>query len=499
MDGKYVIGIDGGTEGIRAGIFDLEGNPLAFAATSYKTDYPQSGWAEQNVDDWWQACGSSVKNAVNDAGISADDIVGLSIDTTCCSVVLLDADGNALRPALLWMDVRAVEQAEKIASSGDDALRVNSNGAGPVSAEWMIPKALWIKENEPEIYDAAAYICEYQDVINFRLTDRMCASVNNVSVRWHHHGENSGKNGAPVGLLDAVGARDLADKWPQDVLELGEVIGPLTESAADHLGLKAGTPVAQGGADAFIGMIGLGVVKPGAMAFITGSSHLQLGLSEKPFHGTGIWGTYSDAVIKGLQVVEGGQSSSGSIVNWFKNMFGEGVGYKTLDAEAAVLPIGADGLVVQDHFQGNRTPYTDPLSRGAITGLSLKHTRGHIFRAIMESVAFGSRLILDGMEDNGLNVTELVFSGGVTNSDLWLQIHADVCGKELILTKVSDAPALGSAILAAVGAGCFDTIEHAAEVMVHRSRIVKPNMENHREYEAIYQKYKALYPALKSV
>jgi sugar (pentulose or hexulose) kinase len=148
----YVIGIDGGTESLRAGVFDLKGRPLAFAATPYKTAFPHPAWAEQNPADWWYAVGNSVRKAVADAGIGIDSIVGLSVDTTCCSVVALDEKGDALRPALIWMDVRSSKETEAVLATGDAALKVNSNGAGPVSAEWMIPKALWIARNEPEIF-----------------------------------------------------------------------------------------------------------------------------------------------------------------------------------------------------------------------------------------------------------------------------------------------------------------------------------------------------------
>jgi len=282
------------------------------------------------------------------------------------------------------MDVRADEETRLVLETGDPALIVNSGGAGPVSAEWMVPKALWIARNEPDNFSRAATVCEYQDYINLRLTGRRCASLNNVSIRWHYRNRAGGFSPS---LLASLGIDALMDKWPDDALPLGEIVGGLTNEAATHLGLKSGLPVAQGGADAFIAMLGLGVVKPGKMAFITGSSHLHLGLSDKAFHGTGIWGTYADAVIPGLYTVEGGQTSTGSIIAWFKRMLADDVSFDALNAEAATLPPGSEGLIVQDHFQGNRTPHTDALSRGAFTGLTLSHGRAHLFRAIMEGIA----------------------------------------------------------------------------------------------------------------
>ncbi len=494
MAATYLIGVDGGTEGLRAGVFDLQGKPLAFAATPYATQFPQPSWAEQNPQDWWNALGQSVRQAVQEAGITPEQVSGIAVDTTCCSVVALDEAGQPLRPALIWMDVRSAPQTRTILATQDPALRINGNGQGPVSAEWMIPKALWLQENEPEVFEQAATVCEYQDYLNLHLTGRRVASINNVSARWHY---DSTRGGYQASLLKALGLDALLEKWPQEVVALGEVIGGLTASAASHLGLPEGLPVIQAGADAFIGMVGLGVVRPGSLAFITGSSHLHLGLSPTEFNGEGIWGTYPDNLIPGLFTVEGGQTSTGSVINWLKKLFGEGVTYDQLNEAARKLPPGSEGVVVQEHFQGNRTPHTDPLSRGAVTGLTLKHEPAHLFRAAIEGVAFGSELILETMRHNGFQPETLVVAGGATRSELWLQIHADVSNLPFTLTEVADAPALGCAILAAVGAGHYPDIPTAAEAMVHITRVVEPNPETHEAYRPFYEAYRNLYRPLR--
>ena len=495
MSKKYLLGVDGGTEGLRAGIFDVLGTPLAYASTSYPTQFPAPSWAEQDPNDWWDALGKSVRKAISDSGISVDQIAAMAVDTTCCSVVALDDSGNPVRPALIWMDVRSAEQAEQMVATEDNALLINSNGSGPVSAEWMIPKALWIKQNEPKNFDRAVTICEYQDYINLHLTGRLGASINNVSTRWHC---DYSREGVPKSLLEKLDLVELAEKWPQDVFRLGELVGRLTPRAAGHLGLTPDLPVVQGGADAQIGMIGLGVVKPGNLALITGSSHLHLGLSEKPFHGTGIWGTYADALLPGLHTVEGGQTSTGSVINWLKNLFGES-DYEALNLDASKLPPGSENLIVQEHFQGNRTPHTDPNSRGAFHGLTLKHGREHLFRAAIEGVAFGSELILESMRTNGFFPESIVVSGGATHSELWLQIHSDVSNLPLILTKNPDAPLLGCAILAAVGAEIYEDIPTAVEQMVQFDRVIEPNSQVNAEYQPFYEAYKASYVGLRNI
>ncbi len=489
----YVIGIDGGTESLRAHVFDLSGRSRGVGKCAYATTFPEPGQAEQNPDDWWHAAGVAVREAMAAAEVPADQISALCCDTTSCTVVALDSDGRPLRPCLLWMDVRAHREAAEIAACGDPALRLNGGGAGPVSPEWMLPKALWIKRHQPELWARAAMVGEYQDFMTLRLTGQWAASLNNVTMRWHYQTQDGGW---PVTMLDRLGLSDLLAKWPAQIVAPGQQIGPLTDAAAVHLGLNAGTPVVQGGADAFIGMIGLGVTQAGDLALITGSSHLQLGVASRTVHAPGVWGTYMDCVYPGRPIIEGGQTSTGSVIAWFKRNFAEHIEFETLNAEAAALPPGAEGLLAVDHFQGNRTPHTDPLARGAITGLSLKHTPAHVYRALVESVCFGTRAIVDAFGD-AFHARRIVVAGGATRSPFWLQVHADTLGVALELTEETEACALGSAILAAHGAGHFPTIDDACAAMVRIARRVEPDSAAHAAYGPIYARYRAAYHALK--
>ena len=489
----YVIGIDGGTESLRAHVFDLSGRSRGIGKCAYDTAFPAPARAEQSPDDWWHAAGVAVREAIANSGVDANRVLALAADTTSCTVVALDSGGCPLRPALLWMDVRAHAEAAEIAASGDPALCINGGGAGPVSPEWMLPKALWLRRNEPEAFARATRICEYQDYLNYRMTGRWCASLNNLTMRWHYRTDGGGW---PEGLLNRVGLSDLLEKWPREIVAPGKVVGGLTAQAAEHLGLPAGLSVVQGGADAFIGMVGLGVAEPGEMALITGSSHLHLGIAGRSVHAPGVWGTYMDCVYPGKPVIEGGQTSTGSVIAWFKRNFAEQTSFEQLNAAAAALPPGAEGLLAVDHFQGNRTPHTDALARGAITGLTLKHSQAHVFRALVESVCLGTRLIVDRFGD-AFDARRIVVAGGATNSDFWLQVHADTLGVPLELTEQSEAPALGSAILAAAGAGHFATIEDGCAAMVRTARVIEPDAARHAAYAPIHDRYCAAYDALK--
>ncbi len=498
------MGIDFGTGGARVGIFDREGTALVFNSVEWETKFPRSGWAEQDPDVWWSNLVQASRGALEKSGISSEEIVSIAVDTTSCTVVAMDAQDRPLRPAIMWMDVRASDQAQRVSETGDPALKYN--GYGPVSAEWALPKSLWLKENEPETYKNAKHICDCQDWLNHRLTGEWAASINVVAVKYHYDRD---VGGWPESLYAAVGAEDVLEKFPDPVLDLGAVVGELKKDAAEELGLKAGTPVAQGAIDGCSGALGLGVVEPGTMALITGSSHAVLGQLAAPIHGRGFWGAYTDALVPGQYMVEGGQVSTGSIVAWFKNQFamkanGEakerGVDpYVILNEMAETIPIGSDGLLLIDYFQGNRTPHTDSLARGMFWGLSLGHTEAHMFRAILEGICYGTENIFRTMRGHDFEPRLNVVSGGPTKSKLWMQMHADVANIPISLTRESEGPVLGSAMLAAVGAGIYPDVRTAAQHMVHTENTIEPNQEAHEAYKFYVDRYIETYPAMREL
>ena len=503
-EGPYLMGIDGGTESVRVGIFDREGTPLAFGGETYALKHPRPGWAEQDPDEWWSCLVAAVKRAMSESGVPPEEIAGISLDATASTVVVMDAQDRHMRPAIIWMDVRAADQARRIGETGDPALKYH--GFADASAEWMPSKALWVKENEPDIYNNARHFCEYTDWMTHKLSGEWTASINNASAKWYHDRD---AGGYPESLYGAVGLDDLIAKFPERVLDLGEVVGGLRKDAAEELGLREGTPVAQGGIDAFMGAVGLGVVDPGKTALITGSSHVILGQSADAVHGAGFFGAFTDSVIPGQYTVEAGQISTGSVIAWFKNKFAGDINaqaqkrgvdpYVVLNEMANEVPIGSDGLVVLDYWQGNRTPYTDPLARGMIWGLSLGHGPGHVFRAIIEGVCYGTEHIFRTMRENNFEPEEIVAAGGATKSELWMQIHADVSNVPISFTRVGDAPTLGSCILAAVGAGIYPDIQTAAKSMVYVERQIEPDAGRHEEYRFYVDKYVETYPRMKEL
>lgn len=499
----YVLGLDCGTQSLRAGVFDLEGTPVVFATREYPIYYPKVGWAEQEAEDWWRAACECVQECLARSGIRASDIVGLSVDGTSCTMLPVTAEGTPLRRAILWMDVRAVAQAERITKTKHPVLKYVSWVESP---EWMIPKALWLKENEPDLYDRAAHIIECTDWLMYKLTGEWAASLNNATCKWNYA---SPEGGWPEDLLRQLQFSELLQKWPASVVAMGEPVGTLAPSAADALGLTADTVVAQGGIDAYAAMFGLGVVEPGQMALVMGSSTCHLALSEGGIFESHVWGPYPDALTRGTWVLEGGQTSTGSVVKWFADHFAHreqqeaqargGSVYELLDEKAAAVPPGSEGLVVLDYWQGNRTPLRDPLARGTILGLSLRHETGHLFRAIYEGTAYGTRHILQDLACAGYRPTSISACGGGTRSSLWLQIHADVCQLPICLTAVPDATVLGTAICAAAAAGCYGSVEEAARNMVHVTRTIEPDSTRREVYDFFFKKYIEMYPPLKTI
>jgi len=501
-EGPYLMGIDFGTGGVRVGVFDREGTPVQFHAVGFDTNYPRSGWAEQDPEVWWRSLVEATKGVMREGGISPEEIAGISTDATASTVMVMDAQDRHMRPAIMWMDVRASDQAQRLQETHDRALKYC--GYGAVSAEWGLPKAMWVKEQEPEIWRDAKHVCDCDDWLVHRLTGEWTSSLNVASAKFFYD-RNAG--GWPESLLRSVGFEDFLEKFPEEIQNVGTVVGGLRKAAADELGLKEGTPVAQGAVDAYAGALGLGVTEPGKLALITGSSHVMIGQTAEPIHDPGFWGAFTDAMIPGQYTVEAGQASTGSVVAWFKNRFaGEAAAeakrrgvdtYDVLNEAAEKLPIGSDGLIFLDYFQGNRSPHTDPLARGALWGLSLGHTPGHVFRAILEGICYGTENIFRTMRGHDFEPKLNVVSGGPTASELWMQLHADVSNVPVTLTKVSEGPVLGAAMLAAVGAGIYGDVQEAAESMVHAERTIEPDEDRHEEYRFYLERYIETYPQMK--
>ncbi|MBN2322254.1 MAG: xylulose kinase [Spirochaetes bacterium] len=499
----FLMGIDAGTGGIRVGIFDRTGNPITLKSRECTTRFPKYGFVEQDPGEWRECLVCATREALSESGVDADDIVAACVDGTSSTVVALDKDGSYLRNAIMWMDHRATAQAKKIFDTGDPALKVCKAG---LSAEWFLSKILWLKENEREVYDKTRYFMEQADYITYLLTGIPSASRTHTTHRWFY---NSRERAWPCEFYRSIGLEDAIERFPETITGLSEPVGTISKEAAATLGLSPKTIVTGGGTDGYIAPLGSNVLEPGKATLIGGSSHVVVTFVEGTKNIPGMFGSYYDIVIPGLDVIEAGQVSTGTMVKWYKDQFtksyeleAERAGishFDLLSKKAADIPIGSEGIIVLDYWQGNRTPYTDYNLQGAIWGLTLKVTPAHVFRAMLEGVAYGTENILRTLGDNGVKIHSLYANGGFVNSELWLKIHADVSNAHVYVLEFPEATIIGSAICAAVGAGVYDSLVDASNSMVRIKHVVEPDRENHEKYQFYFDKYMRTYDAMRDL
>lgn len=494
-EAKYFMGVDTGTQSVRVVVTDISGNIVSSDEQAYQTYYPKPGQAEQKPADWWSCFNTAVKNVTGKISMGIRySIAGISVCSTSSTVLPIDENGNALQDAIMWMDTRAVEEMEICNATNHPCLEYCG---GEDSVEWMIPKVLWIKRHQPEIYKKSYKIIEQLDWFNYKLSGKLTTSICQAACKWNYVEE---KGGWDPSFFNAIGLEDYEDKLVLDVLHVGDPIGKIDPEFAEKYDLNPNMVVVEGGIDAHIGMLGMGVSKPGKLAMIMGTSFVQLCFSEKKLILDGIWGPYNNPLVPGLWLLEGGQISAGSIVKWFLrewNLLGEENPYALMDEAIADIEPGAEGLVALDFFQGNRTPYKDPNAKGVIYGLTLSHTKAHIYRALLESVAFGTKNIIENFDQQGCPIDSIVGCGGVTKDSTWMQIIADATGKPIIVTADPSAGGLGCCIVASVGSGIYQNFDEATQGMVKEAYTVEPNPENFKKYQKVFKQYLELYDNLK--
>ena len=521
----YFLGIDAGTGSIRAAVFDQEGRLLGTGESSYPTYYPKNGWAEQDTADWLHALAEAVPACLEKSGIRGEELTAIVCDATTNTLVFLDESGQPVRRPLLWMDVRALEEAKEldILRYGPDnspvsgkAVNITDNSASTYPAmdvykpafraDTMIPKCMWYKRHEPKNWAATYTIFEFEDWLNYQLTGLRTLSTSVAAFRWNY---DKALGGLPTKLYEAVGIGDAADKIPSVQLSVGELIGHVTKEAAECLGLSEGTPVFEGSCDCNAAMLGTGCVQPGSIVMVSGTSTAILGLSEESFHTNGVNGTYPDCLMPGVALAESGQTASGAILTWFKNTLLPGTWekeaaergmniYDLIAEKAAAAPIGAGGVVMLDYFQGNRAPYADSSARGLFAGLSIGTDTACIARAIFEGVAYGARHCIQVMKMSGMRIDRVLACGGICNSPFWLQMHADIIG--LPITTVEHAQccaSFGDALIAAAASGIYPDLVSAANAMVQNRETYVPDPEAHKKYRFYIDRYLELWPSVR--
>jgi FGGY-family pentulose kinase len=517
---SYFLGIDVGTGSARAGIFNARGRRLGSASEPITMWKPAPDHVEQSSEDIWRACCRATRAALRESGLKASAIKGIGFDATC-SLVALDREdgpvsvsitGKAEQNVIVWMDHRAIPQAERINQGGHAVLKYVG---GVISPEMQTPKLLWLKENLPATWKQTARFLDLPDFLVYRATGNDTRSLCTTVCKWTYLGQR-GPDGAgwDAGYFKSIGLGDLAAdgfrRIGTTIRPMGEPVGfGLTPEAAQDLGLEAGVAVGVSIIDAHAGGLGLlgATIKGEAptpkalnqrLALIGGTSSCHMAVSPKPRFIAGIWGPYFSAMIPDLWLTEGGQSATGALIDHV--IFSHAAAaplqaearragrtiYELLNdrlavlAKAGCMPHPAAltaGLHVQPDFHGNRSPRADPTLTGAISGLTLSAVADDLalqYLAAIQAVAYGTRHILDEMNRKGYAIDTLLACGGGTKNPVFLREHADITGCRLVLPKEPEAVLLGSAILGAVAAGAYDSVLEAMAAMSAAGRVVTP-------------------------
>lgn len=484
---NYLIGIDIGTSGTRSVLFDTQGNVVAAATAEYPLYQPQNGWAEQTPEDWWQA----VCTTLREISAKADGpVAGIGLSGQMHSMVLLDREDRVIRPAILWCDQRTGEQCRKIEHLIGRERLVSITG-NPALPGFTASKLVWVQDNEPDNYARCAHILLAKDYIRFKLTGQYATEVSDAS---------------GMQLLDVPGrcwseevCRALnvtPDQLPK-VYESTEITGYVTPEAAEQTGLAAGVPVAGGGGDNAAAAIGMGVYAPGRAFTTIGTSGVVFTPTERPVvDPEGRIHTFC-AAAPGTWHVMGVTQAAGLSLNWFRRTLAPDLSYAQIDVGCRDIPKGSDRLIYLPYLMGERTPILDSDARGVFFGLSAIHTRLHMARAVIEGVSCSLYSCLDVIRQVGIEVCDMALCGGGGKSAFWRQLLCDMYGMAIGTVASEEGAALGAAILGGCAAGVFANVEEGCSRMVRLGDQVQPDRENHEIYMQLYQRYCALYPALK--
>ncbi len=487
----YLMGLDISTTGAKALIIDETGEVIAVANAPQPISQPKPLWSEQNPADWWEGISASIRQALSSAGLRGSDISAIGLTGQMHGLVLLDAAGKALRPSILWNDQRTQAQCDTMTEviGADRLLELTGN---PAVTGFTAPKILWVRDKEPAVYAKAAQILLPKDYIRFKLTGTYATdlagaagtSLLNVAERaWSTE------------VLDAL---EIPAEWLPPVHEGTEITSTISAAGAAATGLAAGTPVVGGGGDQAAGAIGMGCVSPDVIGVTVGTSGVVFApLSRYAYEPEGRLHAFCHAVPETWHFMGVMLSAAGSL-QWYKDSFAPALEFDRLLVEAEAVPAGSEGLFFLPYLTGERTPHPDPLARGAFIGLTSRHSRGHLTRAVLEGVAFGLKDSFTLIDQAGLpEQFEVRISGGGAKSPVWQQIIADALAAPLVNINTTEGGAFGAAILASVAAGFFDDAASACEAMIQTGDTVAVG-DNAAAYAERYEIYQSLYPALRN-
>jgi xylulokinase len=487
------MGIDVGTSGTRALVIDPTGR-IVGSATAEHVPFatPRPGWAEQDPADWWRATGDAVRGALASAGIDGGGIAAVGFSGQMHGSTLLDDRDQVVRPALLWCDQRTGAECEAITAKVG-AARLIELALNPALTGFTLPKLLWVRRHEPELWARVRSVLLPKDYVRFRLTGERATDVADASGTLLFDVAHRRWSTEIAGVLDI----DLT-LLPR-AFESPEVTGTVHAAGAAATGLRAGTPVVAGGGDQAAGAVGMGIVEAGLVSATIGTSGVVFAATTKPaLDPKGRVHTFCHAV-PGMWHVMGVTQGAGLSLRWLRDMVGGGLSYDQLTEAAASVPPGCDGARWTPYLMGERTPHLDPEARAALVGLTASHTRGHLVRAVLEGVTFSLQDSFAIFAEMGVPVSGVRLGGGGARSALWRQIQADVYGHTVEIVEAEEGAAYGAAILAGVGSGAWASVDGACKAIVKVATRVPPRPDAVAALQAVYADWRRIYPALRGI
>jgi xylulokinase len=490
---RLFLGVDVSTTGAKALLIDEKGAVVATATTGLTLSTPKPLWSEQDPHEWWTGVSQSIRRALAQAKVTGADVAAVGLTGQMHGLVLLDGAQRVLRPAILWNDQRTGAQCDAIrARMGGRGRLVRITGNDALTG-FTAPKVLWVRDNEPDLYAQARLVLLPKDYVRLRLT----------GVAAMDKADGSGT------LLFDLGARDWSQEvlaaleipraWLPSTFEGPEVTGTVNATAAAETGLREGTPVVAGGGDQAAGAVGTGAVTPGVVSLTLGTSGVVFATTDRPLvEPEGRLHAFCHAVPGKWHLMGVTLSAAGSL-QWHRDTLAPGESFEALVAESGAAAPGSEGLVFLPYLSGERTPYPDPLARGAFVGLTLRHRRAHMTRSVLEGVAFSMKDCMGLFEQAGMAAARQVrVAGGGARSPLWRKIVASVLGVELVTVNSTEGAAYGAALIAGVGAGAWRDVSAACDAAIVVTGRDGPDPQWRGVYESLYPRYRALYPALRS-
>lgn len=491
-----ILAHDFGTTGDKACLYSGEGELLAATTVEYPTDYGRGGRVEQDPERWWAAVAEATRRLFEETSATAPDVECVSFSGQMMGAVFLDGEGRALRQAIIWADTRSQEQTARLVErvGMERTYEITGHRLNPT---YSLEKVMWVRENEPEVFERTRTVLLAKDYIAYRLTGRLATDPSDAS-STNAYDQRAGEWSQEILSAAGIDAGLLPEVVPSTT-----VLGGVTGEAAGQTGLLEGTPVVMGGGDGPMAALGAGVAsqEDGAYAYLGSSSWVSLA-SEEPLLDPRMRTMTFDHVIPGRFVPTGTMQAGGASMEWVADLLRPGRAgdrYERLVEAAGEVEAADEGLIFLPYLLGERSPYWNPLARGSFIGLAKHHGPAHLTRAVMEGVAMNLKICLDAFEEQGHGILEVDAIGGGARSDVWLQIFADVWGKPMSRRSlVDEANALGAAVVAAVGVGLFEDFG-VARGFSRVEKTFEPDAKAHERYAARHRQFLDAYERLEPV